>query len=224
MVDTAQEALDRDLAIAVAHIAPVRSQFRRERDRLARNPDDDPVREAEWVAVLAALWATTGADVYPKAVATIAPAVTAGATPTFSGFVQAAAKGISRYTRERIGVTRLLKTGNLSRQLRKLYQVDFIKKRAVRIALDQALRQTATFENAAAHHVAEATGSDVLKVWRSQGDSRVRSSHLSVASVLLDDLFSVGGSELRYPRDPAGSGRETYGCRCWVEHQESGVG
>jgi hypothetical protein len=220
MPDTPQEALDRDLALAAEHIDPVRSQFRRERDRLAAKPEDDPVRDAEWVAVLAALWVTAGDKVYPATVTDIAPAVTPGATPTFPEFIQAAAEGIARYTRSRIDATRLLKSGNLSRHLRRLYQTDFIKKRAVRIALDQALRQTATFEHAAAERVAAATGSDVLKIWHNQGDSRVRSSHLSVASVLLDELFSVGGTELRYPRDPAGSGRETFGCRCWVQHQE----
>lgn len=219
MPDTAQEALDRDLDLAADHVDQVRAAFRRERDRLAAKPDSDPVREREWVAVLAALWLTAGRQVYPSTVKALASAVTPGPIPTFPNFVQAAAAGISRLTRKRIKAIRASKPRNLSRQLRKLYQTDFVKKRAVRIALDQALRQTATFEHAAAERVQEVTGDDVLRVWHNQGDSRVRSSHLSVAAVLLDELFQVGGTELRYPRDPAGSGRETFGCRCWVEHQ-----
>ncbi len=217
--DTAQEALDRDLDLAADHVDQVRAAFRRERDRLAAKPDDDPVREREWVAVLAALWLTAGRQVYPSTVTALASAVTPGPIPTFPNFVQAAAAGISRLTRKRIKAVRVSKPRNLSRQLRKLYQTDFVKKRAVRIALDQALRQTATFEHAAAERVQEATGDDVLRVWHNQGDRRVRSSHLSVAAVLLGEVFLVGGTELRYPRDPTGTGRETYGCRCWIEHQ-----
>jgi len=97
-----------------------------------------------------------------------------------------------------------------------------VKKRAVRIALDQALRQTATFEHAAAKKVQDETDISIEKVWHNQGDRRVRGSHLFVAAVLLDDPFIVGGTELRYPRDPEGSGSETFGCRCWVSHREFG--
>ena len=221
MPDTAQEALERDLELAADHVDLVRAAFRRERDRLAANLDADPVREPEWTAVLAALWLTAGRQVYPSTVKALAPAVTPGPVPAFPSFVRSAGKGISRLTRKRIKAVRATKPRNLSRQLRKLYQTDFVKKRAVRIALDQALRQTATFEHAAAERVQTVTGNDLLKVWHNQGDRRVRSSHLSVAAVLLDELFSVGGTELRHPRDPSGSGRETYGCRCWVEHQQA---
>ncbi len=217
--ETAQEALDRDLDLAAEHVDAVRAAFRRERDRLAANLDADPVRDTEWATVLAALWLTAGSQVYPSTVQALAPAVTPGPVPAFPTFVRFAADGISRVTRKRIQAIRGTKPRNLSRQLRKLYQTDFVKKRAVRIALDQALRQTATFEHAAAERVQEATGNDVLRVWHSQGDSRVRASHLSVAAVMLDEVFLVGGADLRYPRDPAGTGRETYGCRCWVEHR-----
>ena len=217
--ETAQEALDRDLDLAADHVDAVRAAFRRERDRLAANQDADPVREAEWVLLLAGLWAVAGDEVYASTVTTLDPDVDPGRSPVFNAFIRNAAQGIVKTTRQRIKAVRVSKPRNLSRQLRKLYQTDFVKKRAVRIALDQALRQTATFEHAAAERVQEATGNDVLRVWHSQGDSRVRASHLSVAAVMLDEVFLVGGAELRYPRDPAGTGRETYGCRCWVEHQ-----
>lgn len=217
--ETAQEALDRDLDLAADHVDAVRAAFRRERDRLAAKPGADPVREAEWVLLLAGLWAVADEQVYASTVTTLDPDVEPGRSPVFNAFIRNAAQGIVKTTRRRIKALRLTKPRNLSRQLRKLYQTDFVKKRAVRIALDQALRQTATFEHAAAERVQAATGSDVFRVWHSQGDSRVRATHLSVAAVLLDEVFLVGGTELRYPRDPAGTGRETYGCRCWVEHQ-----
>ncbi len=219
--DTAQDALERDLELAAGHEEKIRAAFRRERDRLAADPTRDPVRLAEWVAVFTALWATAGEEVYASTVTDINPVVEPGPIPDFGPFIDQAAQGIVRTTRRRIKAVKALKPTNLSRQLRKLYQIEFIQKRAPRIALDQALRQTATFENAAAKKVEETTGTPLEKVWHNQGDNRVRGSHLSVAAVLLNELFLVGGSELRYPRDPAGSGRETFGCRCWVEHREA---
>ncbi len=221
MPETAQEALARDIILAAEHQEAVRKVFRRERDRLAAKPDADPVREAEWAAAIAALWVVAAEQVYPSTVTDINPGVTPGPAPDFGGFIQNAVEGIVKTTRRRIEALRLTKPLNLSRQLRKLYQVEFIQKRAPRIALDQALRQTASFEDAAAKKVEEATGVPLEKVWHNQGDSRVRSSHLSVAAVLLDQPFLVGGTELRYPRDPAGAGRETFGCRCWAEHREA---
>ena len=221
--ETAQEALDRDLDLAAEHVDSVRAAFRRERDRLAAKPDEDPTRVAEWVAVFTALWLVTGEQVYAAAVTALNPDVEPGAIPTFGSFIDTAAEGVVRTTRLRIAAVKALKPTNLSRQLRKLYQTDFVKKRAVRIALDQALRQTATFENAAAKKVEEVTGIFIKKVWHNQGDNRVRSSHLSVASVLLDDPFIVGGVELQFPRDPNGAGRETFGCRCWAEHLLAGA-
>jgi len=217
--ETAQEALDRDLDLAADHVDAVRDAFRRERDRLAANLNADPVREAEWVAVVGGLWGVAAAEVYASKVTDLDPDVDPGRSPVFNAFIRNAAQGIVKTTRRRIKAVRVSKPRNLSRQLRKLYQTDFVKKRSVRIALDQALRQTATFEHAAAKRVQKATGNDVFRVWHNMGDSKVRGTHLSVASVLLDDPFIVGGVELRFPRDPAGTGRETFGCRCWVEHQ-----
>ena len=221
--ETAQEALDRDLDLAAEHVASVRDLFRRERDRLAAKPKSDPVRLKEWVAVVTALWAGAGEEVYVSTVTALEPDVDPGATPVFDSFIDKAAEGIVKTTRRRIQAVRSLKPTNVSRQLRKLYQVEFMQKRAPRIALDQALRQTATFENAAAKKVEEVTGIFIKRVWHSQGDNRVRSSHLSVASVLLGEPFLVGGTELEYPRDPNGTGRETYGCRCWVQHDLAGA-
>lgn len=219
--DTAQDALERDLELAAGHEETVRDAFRRERDRLARDPERDPVRLAEWVAVFTALWAGAGEEVYASTVTALDPEVEPGDTPLFDQFIDKFAEGLVENTRKRIKAVRALKPKNLSRQLRKLYQIDFIQKRTPRIALDQALRQTATFENAAALRVEEATGVPIEKVWHNQGDKRVRFTHLSVSSVLLNELFLVGGAELRYPRDPAGAGRETFGCRCWAEHREA---
>ncbi len=221
--ETVQEALDRDITLADEHVDSVRDAFRRERDRLAAKPKSDPVRLKEWVAVLTALWAGAGEEVYVATVTALEPDVDPGDTPIFDAFIDKAAEGIVKTTRRRIQAVRVLKPTNVSRQLRKLYQIEFMQKRAPRIALDQALRQTATFENAAAKKVQEVTGIFIKRVWHNMGDRKVRSSHLSVASVLLDEPFLVGGTELEYPRDPNGAGRETYGCRCWVQHDLAGA-
>ena len=219
--ETAQEALDRDLDLAADHVDTVRDQFRRERDRLAAKPDEDPTRVAEWVAVFTALWLVSGDEVYAAAVTALNPDVEPGATPTFGPFIDAAAEGVVKTTRLRIAAVKALKPANLSRQLRKLYQTDFVKNRAVRIALDQALRQTATFEDAAAKWVERVSGVPLEKAWHNQGDGKVRNSHKGVTAVLLDDLFVLAGGDLRFPKDPLGPGSETYGCRCWAEHREA---
>ena len=221
--DTAQDALERDIELAAGHEEKVRAAFRRERDRLAAKPKSDPVRLKEWVAVLTALWAGAGEEVYAATVTALEPDVDPGETPIFDAFIDKAAEGIVKTTRRRIKAVRVLKPTNVSRQLRKLYQIEFMQKRAPRIALDQALRQTATFENAAAEKVEEVTGIFIKKVWHNQGDNKVRSTHLSVASVLLDEPFIVGGVELQFPRDPNGAGKETFGCRCWAEHLLAGA-
>ncbi len=225
-VSSAEEALARDVDLAADHLAAIQALFRKERDRLARDPTKDPVRDNEWAILLALLWADGEDESYAPTVVAIDATVEPGKLATFvedeiKDYVKDAVKGLVKNTRRRINAVRALKPLNLSRQLRKLYQIEFIQKRAPRVALDQALRQTATFENAAAKKVEEVTGTPLEKVWHNQGDNRVRSTHLSVASVLLDEPFLVGGTELRYPRDPAGTGRETFGCRCWAEHREA---
>ena len=56
------------------------------------------------------------------------------------------------------------------------------------------------------------------KVWNAIGDDRTRPDHLDAdgQEVALDDTFLVGGEDLLYPGDPAGSDEEIINCRCWL--------
>ena len=85
--------------------------------------------------------------------------------------------------------------------------------------------------NNASHQMTNTLATDVMKIqgvvtkgWQSMGDDAVRASHQDADDqysdpdnfVGIDDTFSVGGEDLRYPGDPAGSAAETYNCRCVV--------
>ena len=61
---------------------------------------------------------------------------------------------------------------------------------------------------------------DVRRQWRSRRDARVRMTHRRADGQEVGPTvpFLVGGSLLRYPRDPAGPLRETAGCRCTVDY------
>ncbi len=57
-----------------------------------------------------------------------------------------------------------------------------------------------------------------LKEWNSLHDNRTRHPHLTAdgQQVNLDGTFSVGGEQLQFPGDPAGSAKNTVNCRCLV--------
>ncbi len=57
------------------------------------------------------------------------------------------------------------------------------------------------------------------KTWQTMGDDRVRPTHEDAdgQEVNASDPFTVGGEELMYPCDSAGSLAETSGCRCSME-------
>lgn len=59
---------------------------------------------------------------------------------------------------------------------------------------------------------------DLQKRWVATGDGRTRDSHLAAHGQIVDvdDPFIVGGEELRFPKDPAGSAKNTIQCRCTV--------
>lgn len=63
---------------------------------------------------------------------------------------------------------------------------------------------------------AEAYGYATLKEWSATSDLRVRATHLTASGQLreVEKPFAVGGEALLYPRDPAGSAKETINCRC----------
>jgi hypothetical protein len=56
----------------------------------------------------------------------------------------------------------------------------------------------------------------VVKSWQAILDSKTRPEHVAADNqeVGVNQLFSVGGEALRYPRDPNGSAKNTINCRC----------
>lgn len=68
---------------------------------------------------------------------------------------------------------------------------------------------------------------ELQKAWMSTGDFRTRNAHLSAHGQIVgvNDKFSVGGEELAFPRDPAGSAKNTINCRCrhYTVHPEIGT-
>lgn len=68
---------------------------------------------------------------------------------------------------------------------------------------------------------------DIRRTWRSKRDDAVRPSHKVADGQEVGPTvpFIVGGSLLRYPRDPFAPVRETAGCRCEVDYAVTdGVG
>lgn len=62
----------------------------------------------------------------------------------------------------------------------------------------------------------------VVKTWIARDDERTRLTHAAVdnTTVLVDDVFNVGGFPLRYPHDPFGPVQEVVNCRCRLRFGE----
>lgn len=58
-------------------------------------------------------------------------------------------------------------------------------------------------------------------VWNAVMDERTRDDHADADQqvVNLGDPFEVGGEELMYPGDPAGSDGNVINCRCWLTYE-----
>lgn len=61
-------------------------------------------------------------------------------------------------------------------------------------------------------------GYDIVKVWNTQGDEKVRDAHARAEGqeASIDKPFYVGGEELMYPADPQGSASNIINCRCFI--------
>lgn len=91
-------------------------------------------------------------------------------------------------------------------------------------AIRNARTMVTSAENAGrldSYHQAEQDGVLLEKYWIATNDSETREDHRQAGidfskenSIPPDDAFLVGGEELMYPGDPAGSGHNVYNCRC----------
>ena len=66
------------------------------------------------------------------------------------------------------------------------------------------------------------TGLQLRKEWVSAADERTRSNHRDAnrQTVGMDESFTVGGEQLEFPGDPAGSAGNVINCRCVLNFVE----
>jgi len=74
--------------------------------------------------------------------------------------------------------------------------------------------------NYGAQEAAKETGLRLKKEWVAAADERTRQDHVDADGELVDETapFIVGGEELMFPGDPAGSAAQVVNCRCAVSH------
>jgi len=65
---------------------------------------------------------------------------------------------------------------------------------------------------------AQLSGLTLKKMWQTVFDDKVRADHAEAQGqeVDMDEAFDVGGEQLMYPGDPAGSAGNICNCRCTV--------
>lgn len=93
-----------------------------------------------------------------------------------------------------------------------------------RRAISEALQAAASVQHVAAKAVARITDAEIVKVWVTVGDDKVRSSHNAASGQRrpLDKKFNLSGGDLDHPRDPSGPASEVINCRCWTIHERVG--
>lgn len=89
---------------------------------------------------------------------------------------------------------------------------DFNRMRALRIARTEST----TAANKGALLGAESSDYLTAKLWIAVMDANTRPAHADAngEQVLMDDTFDVGGEDLSFPGDPAGSAGNIINCRC----------
>lgn len=68
------------------------------------------------------------------------------------------------------------------------------------------------------HEVYSQAGTKITKTWNTEGDERVRESHVFVDgdTKQADQPFEVGQTMMMYPGDPLAPVEEVANCRCWL--------
>jgi hypothetical protein len=96
--------------------------------------------------------------------------------------------------------------------------------RARVIAITETTRAYGAATLAAGMEQSRVTGKLLQKRWRSEADSRVRSTHRGVngQTIPLTAMFQVGLDLMLFPGDPMASVDEVAGCRCDLEIVDGG--
>ncbi|UOF79259.1 minor capsid component [Caudoviricetes sp.] len=132
----------------------------------------------------------------------------------------AAAKVVRILETTRLRIRRSIERGNeqdepprvLAKRIREETGGEIARRRAETIARTE----TGIAASVGADTAAEATGLQLDKEWTSSEDQRVRPDHAKADGqiVAMNAMFDVGGSLMRFPRDPNGPPNQTINCRC----------
>ena len=124
-------------------------------------------------------------------------------------------KQITETTQEDIAliVRSGIKEGKSEREIGKLIRAIATTKSASR-AQTIARTETHAASQASANASAQATGIEMQRVWVASNGERTRDTHRAADGQMvgMNDTFTVGGSELRYPGDPNGPAAEVINC------------
>jgi len=134
--------------------------------------------------------------------------------------------GVANTTRKRIanavarGIGKEESSAQIARRIRDEVE-PMSYSRARTIARTESHQSAMTGQQEAAEVTAEELGLTMKKEWMATIDDRTRESHSAADGqmVPLDDSFTVGGADLRYPGDPGGPAEEVINCRCVVGYE-----
>lgn len=237
-----------DASIRKGFTQPIRRTMRREQaavlkavagaDTVAQvqRAAAEAVTDARWVAILSTLWMSQPVlhlwDTVHQDLG-VEFALTSQTRRTLTRYATSHGRSIAQTHRDRIATTAAeVKTREFRSSMRRALQglyTEMVDSRAEHLAFVESLQATETIRfEAADQAVARATSLVVRKVWFTMRDTRVRDSHQRMEGQSRlqrtanggTGIFTVGGSQLRFPRDPQGISREVIGCRCWLEYRK----
>jgi hypothetical protein len=100
-------------------------------------------------------------------------------------------------------------------------QARTLRYRGENISRTEALSALSQGQNTAIQQAIDTSELDAetMKFWDSSGDSRTRPDHVAAENnypdgIPFDQSFNVGGTMMRWPRDPAGGAKNVINCRC----------
>ena len=99
------------------------------------------------------------------------------------------------------------------------YRERYVKYRSETIGRTEALRAVHSANDEAYRQAIDEghiEAQELKRTWKIARDDRVRDSHVDAAEQVrgIDETFTVGGFQLRYPGDSSAPARETVLCRC----------
>ena len=173
--------------------------------------------EYRWFDALWTLWNGAGSDAAELALADLEEKALADLVPDVSEIRRVVARRARQATTRSLEAVASLAARATAAETRLLYQSTLGESAIVRTVAHEVVSATAWAQQAAAR----TTGRNLVKIWNTVGDERVRPSHAAASGQRrrLDTFYLVGGAALMHPGDPAGPIGETINCRCFETYQ-----